>query len=247
MAGFLFYVNLMPRAAEEYVKMGKDVEMESGEMQKTYDYYFFDLDGTITDSSPGIVNSLIYALDKLGIRETDRQKLCRFIGPPMIESFQKFYGMTEDESWHAIDLYREYYNDRGIFENSVYDGLEDVFCSLRERGKHLAVATSKPLQYAKQIITHFSLDDYFDAIAGAEMDYGRSAKSEVIRYAMDLCGVKDPADVLMVGDREYDVNGAKEAGMDCLGVLYGFGSRRELENAGAAYIAETVEDILQFV
>ncbi len=215
-------------------------------MKKSYTYYLFDLDGTVTDSSLGITNSIYYALDKLGIPKPERKELYRFIGPPMVDSFQQFYGMTYDEAWHAIDLYREYYNDRGIFENHVYDGLPEVFQELRNRGKHLALATSKPEEYAVKIMDHFQVAPYFDVIAGAEMDYGRAEKKEVIFHALDELGVTDRSGVLMIGDRKQDVDGAKGAGVDCLGVLYGFGTREELEEAGADYIAETVEDILQY-
>ncbi len=215
-------------------------------MKKSYTYYLFDLDGTVTDSSLGITNSIYYALDKLGIPRPKRKELYRFIGPPMVDSFQQFYGMTYDEAWHAIDLYREYYNDRGIFENHVYEGLPEVFQELINRGKHLALATSKPEEYARKIMDHFQVAPYFDVIAGAEMDYGRAEKKEVILHALDELGVTDRSGVLMIGDRRQDVDGAKGASVDCLGVLYGFGSRKELEEAGADYIAETVEDILQY-
>ncbi len=215
-------------------------------MKKQYEYYLFDLDGTVTDSSLGITNSIMYALDKLGIEKPDRSELYKFIGPPMVESFQMYYGMTKEEAWDAITLYREYYNDRGIFENRVYDGLPEVFQELKNRGKKLALATSKPEKYAYEILEHFSIDQYFDAVSGAQMDYGGSNKKEVILHAMEMLDVKDPSLVLMVGDRDLDVNGAKEAGVDCLGVLYGFGNREELEKAGATYIADTVKDILKY-
>lgn len=216
-------------------------------MQKIYKTIFFDLDGTITDSSPGITNSVIYALKKYGIEETDRRSLYRFIGPPLNVSFREFYGFPEDQAWEAVRFYREYYKDTGIYENSVYDGLEDVLKRLKAEGKRLVVATSKPEPFAKRIIDYFHLECYFDHVAGMELDGGRGSKAEVIRYALNLCGITDPSEVLMIGDREHDALGAEENGMDCLGVLYGFGSREELEAAGVCMIAERPEDILDFI
>lgn len=214
---------------------------------KSYDTFLFDLDGTITDSAPGITNSVIYALKKYGIQETDYEKLCKFIGPPLVDSFREYYGFSREKSLEAVEYYREYYRDKGIFENSVYDGFEEVAKKLKEHGKQLVVATSKPEPFAKRIIDHFGLAPYFDCVAGMELDGGRGTKAEVIRYVMDICRIKDKSKVLMVGDRKHDVMGAKSAGIDCLGVLYGFGTREELEQAGADYIVETVEEILDFI
>lgn len=213
---------------------------------KEYHTYFFDLDGTITDSSAGITNSVMYALKKFGIEEGDRTKLYKFIGPPLIVSFRDYYGFSEEDVLRAIQYYREYYQDKGIFENRVYDGFEEMLKELKSAGKRLAVATSKPEPYARRIIEHFGLSPYFDYVAGMELDGGRGTKAEVIQYALKALGIEDKSGVLMVGDREHDVIGAKEAGIDCLGVLYGFGSREELERAGADYIAETVGEISEY-
>ncbi len=214
---------------------------------KTYDTFFFDLDGTITDSAPGIINSVVYALKKYGIEETDYRKLCRFIGPPLTVSFQEYYGFSREQSLEAVVYYREYYTDKGIFENSVYDGFEDAAKKLKQAGKKLIVATSKPEPFARKIIDYFSLTSYFDYIAGMELDGGRGTKTEVILYALEKCMIQDRSRVLMVGDREHDVLGAKEAGIDCLGVLYGFGTCEELKTAGASYIIETIDEILDFI
>lgn len=215
---------------------------------RDYHTYFFDLDGTITDSSLGITNSVMYALKKFGIAEHDRRKLYPFIGPPLTASFREYYGFSEEEALRAVAYYREYYQDKGIFENRVYDGFGEMLGKPKAAGKRLAVATSKPEPYARRIIDYFELSSYFDYVAGMELGGGRGTKAEVIRYALAVCGIgdKDKAGVLMVGDREHDVFGAKEAGIDCLGVLYGFGSREELERAGADYIAGSVEEIPLF-
>lgn len=214
---------------------------------KSYDTFFFDLDGTITDSAPGITNSVVHALKKYGIEETDYEKLCKFIGPPLTVSFQEYYGFSKEKSLEAIEYYREYYKDKGIFENSVYDGFEDVVKKLKEAGKRLIVATSKPEPFARRIIEYFGLSPYFEYVAGMELDGRRGSKEEVINYALETCRIKDKSRVLMVGDRRHDVIGARAAGVDCLGVLYGFGTREELETAGAAYIVETPEEILNFI
>lgn len=216
-------------------------------MKKSYDTFLFDLDGTIIDSSLGITNSVMYALKKYGIIETERTKLYKFIGPPLTESFQRFYGFDEAKSFEAVDCYREYYRDKGIYEIEVYDGIPETVKALKKAGKKVVVATSKPEYFAKQIIEHIGLAPYFDYVAGMEMDGGRNTKAEVIEYALDVCNVKDKSKVLMIGDREHDVFGAQKLGIECLGVLYGFGSREEFENAGAAYIVERAEDVLDYI
>ena len=221
--------------------------MKKEQLNRTYDICFFDLDGTIIDSSPGITNSVIYALKKFGIEETDRAKLYKFIGPPLTDSFARFYGFDEKKSWLGVEYYREYYQDTGIFECSVYDGLEESLKELKAAGKRLFVATSKPEVYARRIIEHFGLEEYFEYVAGMELDGGRGSKAEVIEYLIDTCRVKKKDKILMIGDREHDVLGAKKEGFDCMGVLYGFGNREELEKAGAVCIADTPEDIADII
>ena len=216
-------------------------------MEKVYKICLFDLDGTITDSAPGIVNSVIYALKQFGIEETDREKLLQFIGPPLTESFHRFYGFTEEESWKAVEYYREYYAEKGIFECTVYEGLEDALKKIKESGRKILVATSKPEVYAKRIIEHFGLTKYFDYIAGMELDGGRGTKAQVIEYALETCKIKNRDEVLMIGDREHDVFGAENLGIDCVGVLYGFGSREELEKAGAKYVISRPEDLINIL
>ena len=214
---------------------------------KVYGTYFFDLDGTITDSSLGITNSVMYALKRFGIEEGDRRKLYKFIGPPLTGSFREYYGFSEEKAAEAVKYYREYYQDRGIYENQVYDGFEEMLKALKAAGKNLVVATSKPEPYAREIIDYFKLSGYFDYVAGMELDGGRGTKAEVIRYALSACGIEDKSGVLMVGDREHDILGAKKNGIDSLGVLFGYGDYTELKEAGASYIAETVKDIYPVV
>lgn len=212
-----------------------------------YQYILFDLDGTLTDPGVGITNSVAYALKKFNINVKDKTELYKFIGPPLLDSFVKYYGFSEDQSKNAIDYFREYFRAQGIFENEVYEGIEDMLTSLKSKGKKIILATSKPDGFANEILKHFQLDKYFDFVAGATMDETRTKKGDVIKYALESCGINDMSTVIMIGDREHDIIGAKECGIDSIGVLFGYGSYDELHNAGATYIAETVEDIVNFI
>ena len=214
---------------------------------KTYDYLLFDLDGTLTDPAEGITNSVIYALKKWGIEVSDKRELYCFIGPPLSASFKKYYGFSEEDALKCVEYYREYFRDRGIFENKVYEGIPELLQKLRLDGKILILATSKPEVFAKQILDHFDLTKYFDVVAGASMDESRNKKADVIRYALDKAKITDLSRVLMIGDRDQDVIGARINYLDSLGVLYGYGDRAEHMGAGATYIAENVEDILNYV
>lgn len=203
----------------------------------------FDLDGTLTDSGPGIMRSVQYALEKMGRPGVDLQALRCFVGPPLKEQFMAYAGFDDGEALEAIRYYRERYTDKGMFENEVYPGVEDILKFLAGRGRILAVASSKPEVYVRQILDHFGLSGYFREIVGAELN-GRTSKSEVIEEALKRLGMSNHRQaVLMVGDRDYDVIGAHHCGLQCIGVAYGYGSREELEKAGAAYIAATVSDL----
>lgn len=214
---------------------------------KSYDTFFFDLDGTIIDSSVGITNSVMYALKRFGIEETDRTSLYKFIGPPLTESFERFYGFDKEKAKKAVEVYREYYADKGIFEIEVYDGIAETVKALKKAGKKVVVATSKPEIFARRIMEYIGLSEYFDYIAGMGMDGARNTKAEVIDYAIEACQLTEKEKILMIGDREHDVLGAKRIGIDCVGVLYGFGSKEEFEEAGATYIVEKATDVLAFV
>lgn len=214
---------------------------------KNYDYLLFDLDGTLTDPAEGITNSVVHALNKWGIEVSDKKELYCFIGPPLSASFKKYFGFSEEDSLKCVEYYREYFRDRGIFENKVYEGIPELLDHLRKEGKTIILATSKPEKFAKQILEHFDLAKYFDFVAGASMDESRNKKEDVIRYALEMSHVADTSRALMIGDREQDIVGARLNSLDSLGVLYGYGDREEHTAAGATYIAETVEDILKFV
>lgn len=213
-----------------------------------YNYIFFDLDGTLTDPGEGITNSVAHALMRFGIEVTERAELYKFIGPPLKESFSKYYGMSPEESTAALKYYREYYVDRGIFENAVYDRVEEMLSAIRESGRHIVMATSKPDVYAERILEHFGLIKYFDFVAGADMAETRVAKADVIAHALDSCGLREKTgEILMIGDREHDILGAAAHGIDALGVTFGYGSADELLTAGAKYLASTPLEILNFI
>jgi phosphoglycolate phosphatase len=208
----------------------------------SYDVILFDLDGTITDSAEGIVNSVIYALNVKGIPYSGKQELRRFVGPPLKDSFREYCNFSEEEAIDAVRIFREYFTEKGIYENAVYDGVPEMLDTLGKAGFTLAVATSKPEAFAEQILERFDLAKYFTVISGASMD--GTTKPIVIRQALERLGVKPSASVLMVGDREHDILGAKEVGISSLGVLYGYGSKEELTIANADYIVQTPEEIL---
>lgn len=210
---------------------------------KNYDVILFDLDGTLTDSSPGIINSIIYALDKYGINVEDTGILRKFLGPPLHESFKEHFGFDDEKAMEVVHYYREYFSTRGLLENEVYDGIPELLQSLDDNGKRLIVATSKPQEFTDRIMQHFDLEKYFEFVAGSNMDGTRSKKADVIEYALNKCKITDKTKVVMVGDRKHDIIGAKAVGIDSIGVEYGYGDYDELKSAGATHIAKTVNDL----
>lgn len=206
------------------------------------EYIFMDLDGTISDPKEGITKAVAHALSYYGIQVENLDTLEKFIGPPLLDSFQDFYGFSEERSREAIEKYREYFGSQGLFENVLYDGMKELLAAVVSHGKKIAIATSKPEVYTVQILKYFGIEHYFQFVAGSTLDGGRSKKRDVIRYALD--SLKITADqAVMVGDRKHDVIGAKENGMCAVGVLYGYGDRKELETAGADCIVTDVEEL----
>ena len=203
---------------------------------------FLDLDGTLTDSGEGIMNSVEYSLRKFGILETNREKLRTFIGPPLFASYMREYGFDHEKALLAVDYYREYFAPKGLYENSVYEGIPELLGDLKKAGAKLYLATSKPEPYATEIVNHFGLSEYLDGLFGSTMTEERTKKEDVISYALEQTGI-DKADVVMIGDRNHDIIGAKANDVASIGVLFGYGDRAELEGAGADYIADTVEDL----
>ncbi len=211
-----------------------------------YEFILFDLDGTLTDPGIGITNSVSYALSKFGIKVENRQELYRFIGPPLVDSFEKYYGFSEEEAKKALGYYREYFRAGGMFENTVYDGVVETLNELNKEGKKLIVATSKPEEFAEQILEHFDLKKYFHGVAGASMDEKRNKKEDVIAYAIDRFGIETEKAV-MIGDREYDILGGKAFDMYSVGVLFGYGTKEELESAGADILVSEFSELLNII
>lgn len=212
-----------------------------------YKIILFDLDGTIIDSKLGITNSVMHALSFFNINVEDRDSLCKFIGPPLKEAFLEYCNFDSDKADIAVSKYREYYSKLGVRENVLYDGIKNLLKQLKENGKTIILATSKPTVFAEQILKYFTLDKYFTFISGSELNGTRTKKAEVIEYALQQNNILNLQTVVMVGDREHDIIGAKEIGVDSIGVLYGYGSRSELEDAGANYIVDNVNEILKVI
>ncbi len=213
---------------------------------KNYDYILFDLDGTLTDSKPGIVNCIKYALDRHGIAYT-QAILDKMVGPPFRVSMKEFFGLELDQIEELITDYRSVYSTGGWRDCKVYDGVFDMLAALKNAGKHLAVATSKPIKFTSVMVEELGLKPYFDFVGGASSDASKEAKSDVINLALENLDVKDKSKVLMVGDRLYDIVGAKETGVDCMAVLWGYGDREEFEKYNAEYIVETPKDVVEFL
>lgn len=209
------------------------------------DYILFDFDGTVFDTAEGITKCVQYALNKMGI-EAELDELMCFAGPPLTEMFSFKYGMSEDEALKAVALYRERYAPVGWSECKPFDGMHELMLKLRASGKKLAIATSKPRHYTELILKQHGMIDDFDIICGAEFDGTRSQKWEVIEYALEQFGITADR-AIMVGDRKYDVIGAKKCGVDCIGVRFGYAEENELEEHGAVYVAENAEDLYEYL
>ena len=212
-----------------------------------YSTILFDLDGTLTDSGPGIMHGFEYAIEKMGDTVEDKATLRRFIGPPLEYSFGSLLGYSEEDTKKAITLYREYYFGKGgVMENEVYPGIEELLSELKKSGKKLAVATSKSEKGTNIVLEHFGLKKYFDVVATSN-DTDRRTKADVIRFALDSLGITDKRNALMVGDRNQDITAANEIGLDSIGVLWGYGDTEELKEAGATLIVEKPSDILNLL
>lgn len=207
----------------------------------------FDLDGTLIDSSEGIFKSVLYALEHYGIHETDMGSLRRFIGPPLYESFMRFYDFPEEQAREAVDVFRERYNVKGFLECKLYDGVKEALVSLKEAGYALGVATSKPEETARKILSNKGVYDLFDEIAGATMDGRIETKQEVLTEWFRRKSEYTPDASLLVGDTAFDVTGANAFGMKSIGVSFGFGSLDEMQKAGAVAICDSMAEVVDVV
>lgn len=210
-------------------------------------YILFDLDGTLTDPKEGITKAVQYALKKHGIEVESRDELEKFIGPSLKYSFMEFYSFSEEQALQAIEDYREYFKPIGLYENEVYPGIVALLKELHSRDMKLFIATSKPTVFASQIAEHFNIDKYFTEIVGSQLDGTRVEKDEVIGYILEKYNLTQKDHIIMVGDRKFDILGAKKHGLQTIGVSYGYSEENELEEAGACCIADTVEQLATYL
>ena len=216
-----------------------------------YKYIVMDLDGTITEPVMGITNAYMYALSRFGIKVTDRSELFKVIGPPLRKSFREFFGMSNEDTEKAVEYYREYYGTKGLEENEVMPGIKESLDKLKAEGCKLYVATSKPELYADKILLNIGVRDYFDYVAGASMDASRDNKIAVMEYLIEQIkkteGKVAMADIVMIGDRWHDIDGANHFGIDSIGVTFGYGSYEELSEYGATYVVETAQEMTKII
>lgn len=213
-----------------------------------FDHIFFDFDGTIMDTSPGIYDSFdrVIAHYKL---DYPRSEYDRMIGPPLRESFGNILNLPESEIRNAIKIYRDYYSTEGMYNARLYDGVVELIENLRKSGKKIYTATSKPELFTRRILEKYELDHLFDFIGGSDLEErGRVEKKDVVEYVVNTRKLSDNKEkCILIGDRKYDVVGAHEAGIKCAGILWGFGSREEFESCGADFILETPSDVETFL
>lgn len=213
-----------------------------------YKLILFDLDGTLTDPKIGICKSVQYALESIGRPERDIEKLTPFIGPPLLDMFMSYCKVDKDVAQALVAKYRERFSTVGLFENEIYDGIAEMLSELKNAGFKIALATSKPTVFADKILEYFDIKKYFDIVVGSELNGQRTKKSDVINEVISQASMQDcVSDIIMVGDRMYDVEGAKAFGMASTGVTYGYGGYDELKAAGADYIADTVEELKNYI
>ena len=210
---------------------------------KEYNYYLFDFDGTLCDTTEGIFNSIIYSLDCYGIKETDIEKLRYFVGPPLFESYKKIYNVSDEDAQWLIDKYRERYREKAAEESKVYGGIPQLLKRLKENGKKIAVASSKPIQFVEEISKHLGIYEYYDFVSAEDFKNNHSSKEDLINACLDFFGNPQKSEVIMVGDRCYDIDGAKAVGIDSAGAVYGFGTVEELTESGATYILNSPEEL----
>lgn len=212
-----------------------------------YKYILFDLDGTLTDPKIGITKSVQFALLKKDIIVESLDDLETFIGPPLIDSFMTYFDFTKEEAIKAVEDYREYFSVKGIFENTVYSGIESLLKNLKKQEVKLAVATSKPTVFANQVLEHFELDKFFDLVIGSNLDGSHIDKDEIVSTVIKKLNILDTSKAIMIGDREYDIMGGKKNNMDTIGVLYGYGIGNEIEKANPTHIVKTVREIEKYL
>lgn len=212
-----------------------------------YKYILFDLDGTLIEPKEGITKCVAYALNKFGIKVKNLDDLTVFIGPPLIDSFMKYYNMSLDDAKLAVKFYRERFQVNGILECELYKNVEETLKKLKKENKILLIATSKPEDFTNSILKRLDIYKYFDLIVGATLDGSRGEKSGVIKYALDQINIIDLSEVIMVGDRMFDIFGAKKNNIDSIGVSYGYAIDNELFESNPTFIVNDIEDIIDII
>ncbi len=210
-----------------------------------YDVILFDLDGTVIESLDGILDSINYSFENVGISPIDKKDLTPFIGPPIIHTLQLNYGMSKEEAEHTMTFYHKHYGSEGWKKYKVYDGVGELLKGLKVLGKKIGLATNKPRHYAQMIMENCGFDGLFDYIGGSDFENGITNKTQVIESCLEKMEIQDKSRVIMIGDRKFDVLGAKEAGISTLGITYGYGDRKELEEAGAIIVADEPREIFE--
>lgn len=216
-------------------------------LSSSFEHILFDLDGTLTESAPGIVSSVRYSLEQFNIKDQTDRQLMRFIGPPLSESYSEFYGFNKEQCEQAIKFYREHYGEKGIFENALYPDIPEILSVLKKAGKKLYIATSKPEVYMKKIISHFGIEEYFDDVCGGDLEEKRNEKWLVVETIIERNNLKDAVKngtVLMIGDRKHDIIGSRKNDVPCCGVLWGYGNIEEFREHNCAYVSEKVRDLI---
>lgn len=212
-----------------------------------FKYILFDLDGTLIDSGKGIINAVKYALKKYGIDETNEALLRSFVGPPLNQQFAKCYGFSAEKSLEAVLVFREYYETKGILENEMYTDIDKVLQQLKNRGKYLMVATSKPEKFAHNILAQHDLEKYFDFIGGSLVDGSRVTKIQVLDYVLKTNKIDNSNEALMIGDTKFDMIGAKNFNLKTIAVTYGYGTKEELLATKPDFIVNKPSEILQII
>ncbi len=223
-------------------------------MSRSYRYIIFDLDGTLIKTEEGLFDSITYALEQSGVDPGSREGMKRMIGPVLWESFRKFYHMSAEEADRANELFNEAYEKEGIYNASVYDGVEQMLRTLQDAGRILLVVTAKPRDMAETVLHHTGLEQYFQTVIGPAREDKKTDKRSLLEKALsylEISGKQTETDLkdhtVMVGDRMFDILGAVETGIDSIGVLYGYGERGELVSAGATRLADTPAEVAKII
>lgn len=213
----------------------------------SYKYALFDLDGTLVNTKEGILNGFAYALDYLNIKYKDKEELKIHIGPPLTYTFSDYYKLDKDTTLLAVKKYREFYKDKGMYQCKLYDGINELLIKLKKQNIKIAVSTSKAIVFAEAILKKHNIYDYFNFISGSELDGSREKKEEVIKYALEGLGVKDKNQVIMIGDRCFDIEGARKNNIDSVGVLWGFGNEEEFLKYNSTYIVSNTNELFDVI